>query len=179
MFSKNDKHKDEAKVLKEEKSKTAEDKAVEAKEARAKKVDAAEKTEAEKSFGDDQQTRYDPKDLPGSKEKSEDEKAKEKGLPPGQAVKVEQGHDEHIQPKPDLKELVKKDYSKDIKISSLVFEKPKQEFNNGSPSSLAGRPWTVLAVSDGKAHCLIQDPKDGLQKRETFDLKDLMLDEPV
>lgn len=172
-MSKDKQHKD---VLKEEQGKTAKEKAVEAQEARAKKVDKVEKTEIESSFGDDQQTRFDPKDLPGN----EDKKADDKGLPPGQEGKISDPADVHLNvPKPDVKELVKKDYSKDIEVGSLVYEKPKQQQDNLPPSSLAGRPWTVLAIQDGKASCLIQDPKDGLQKRETFALKDLMLDEPV
>lgn len=176
MFN-SDKKKDEKKAADEkekreaDKGKSVEAKAVEAKQARDElNASSANKTQAEKSFGDDQQTRYDPKDL---------EKANEKGAAPAQSM-LEQGHDVHVNVEKKKAAQVKKDYSKDIKVGSLVYQKPKETALNVPAASTDGRPWTVMAIKEGgKANCLIQDPATNRQRTEVFELSDLMLDEPL
>lgn len=157
----------EEKALEADKAKSKEDKALEAEAARAQDSGVG-KNQIERSFGDDQNHRYDPEDLKAAK-----------GLQPSQEIKLEQGHDVHVNVDQDLnKDLVKKDYSSEIKVGDLVYLKPKEKHNSAAASPIDGRPWTVQGLNEGKASCLIMDPSVNLQKSEVFDLKDLMKDPP-
>lgn len=185
MFEKKDdkkKAKEEAQKRQAEveadKQKTKEEKALEAKEARddGESLADQQKNQIEKSFGDDQNHRYDPKDL----EKAQaNDSEKSQGVIPGQAIHVDRAQETHINVPRKKDENVDKDYSKEIKIGDLVYLKPKQgQPENIKPSPIDGRPWSVLDIKEDKASCMIMDPSDNLQKHEVYPLKDLMLDPP-
>lgn len=173
----NDKKKDHDKAQREaDKAKSVEEKAVEAKQARDQDSSSAQKNQIEKSFGDDQNHRYDPEALKAGAAKK---KADAAGVPPAQEASTNDAADVHVNIEKEKQALVDKDYSDEIKVGDLVYIKPQESTSNAPVSSIDGRAWTVMALAGDKANCLIQDPANGRQRTEVLKLSDLMLDEPM